>query len=108
MVASLQLAQTPRQPRLPAPYLQNPAEQRTGFTHLAARLEPAQFEVRRILADGETAVALGELASRVRASGKLIETPFAFVLTVRQGQIVHYRMLEDSHAVAVAASGQNA
>ncbi|ACO79727.1 hypothetical protein AvCA_35800 [Azotobacter vinelandii CA] len=78
------------------------------YRELAAQLAPERFEVQRILADDEQAVALGELASRVRATGRLIETPFAFVLSVRDGRIVRYRMLEDSHAVAVAASGQGA
>src|SRR3546814_15833473 len=61
-----------------------------------------------ILADDEQAVVLGELASRIKATGRLIETPFAFVLTVRDGKIVRYRMLDDSHGVAVEASGQSA
>ncbi|QTF06533.1 SnoaL-like domain-containing protein [Brenneria izadpanahii] len=78
------------------------------YRELTARLAPERFEVQRILADDDTAVALGELASRVHATGGLIETPFAFVLTVRDGRIVRYRMLEDSHAVAVAALGQSA
>ncbi|HFZ2534604.1 TPA: nuclear transport factor 2 family protein [Pseudomonas aeruginosa] len=73
------------------------------YRELAARIAPERFEVQRIFADEEQVVALGELASRVKATGRLIETPFAFVLTVRGGRIVRYRMLEDSHAVAVAA-----
>ncbi|MFE8100826.1 nuclear transport factor 2 family protein [Brenneria goodwinii] len=77
-------------------------------TELAAQIAPERFEVRRILADDEEAVAVGELASRVKATGLRITSPFAFVLTVRDGRIVRYRLLEDSHAVAVAASGQNA
>lgn len=74
------------------------------YRELVERLEPRRFEARRIVADGETAVVLGELASLVRHTGKLIETPFAFDLTVRDGKIVRYRMLEDSHAVARAAT----
>ncbi|VFR21492.1 hypothetical protein ISE1_3756 [plant metagenome] len=71
---------------------------------LAAQIEPVRFEVRKILGDDEAAVAVGELASKVKATGRLIESPFAFVLTVRDGSIVRYRMLEDSYAVATAAS----
>ncbi|AXW87528.1 hypothetical protein AU509_15435 [Lonsdalea britannica] len=72
---------------------------------LVAQIAPERFEVRRILADAEEAVAVGELASRVKATGRLITSPFAFVLTVRDGKIVRFRMLEDSHAVAAAVSG---
>ncbi|HGM8383677.1 TPA: nuclear transport factor 2 family protein [Pseudomonas aeruginosa] len=78
------------------------------YRELAARLAPERFEVQKILADNEVAVALGELASRVSATDRLIESPFAFVLTIRDGRIVRYRMLEDSHAVATAVSAQNA
>lgn len=73
------------------------------FRDLIGAIEPRRFEVRSVLADGERAVILGELASLVRSTGRLIETEFAFDLTVKQGRIVRYRMLEDSHAVAQAA-----
>lgn len=72
------------------------------FLELARRLEPRRFEVQRIVADGETAVLIGELASWVKDTGSLIETPFAFDLVVRDGRIVRYRLFEDSHAVARA------
>lgn len=69
------------------------------FTDLLHHIEPQQFDVRTILASGENAVILGDLASLVKATGKLIESEFAFDLTVRGGLIVRYRMLEDSYAV---------
>lgn len=74
------------------------------FRELAERIEPRGIKIRRILADEETAVVLGYLESLVRATGKLIRSPFAYDLTVREGKIVRYRMLEDSHAVARAAA----
>jgi hypothetical protein len=74
------------------------------FRELAERIEPRGAKVRRILADDETAVVLGDLESVVRATGKLIRSPFVYDLTVQGGKIVRYRMLEDSHAVARAAA----
>lgn len=74
------------------------------FRELAASIEPRGVEVRRILADAEAAVVLGDLESVVRATGKTIRSAFAYDLTVQEGRIVRYRMLEDSHAVARAAS----
>lgn len=73
------------------------------FRELAERIEPRDVKVRRILADDENAVVLGDLESLVRATGKLIRSPFAYDLTVKKGKIMRYRMLEDSHAVARAA-----
>lgn len=78
------------------------AEVAAFFTDLLHYIEPQRFEVREILATGDTAVILGDLVSLVRATGKLIETEFAFDLTVREGVIVRYRMLEDSYAVEQA------
>ncbi|MCM2505517.1 nuclear transport factor 2 family protein [Aureimonas altamirensis] len=74
------------------------------FRELAERIEPRGAKVRRILADEQTAVVLGDLESLVRATGKLIQSPFAYDLTVQDDKIVRYRMLEDSHAVARAAA----
>ena len=74
------------------------------YRELASQVLPVRFEVQKILGDGETAVAFGDLASQVRATGRFIESPFAFVLTISDGKITRYRMLEDSHAVAAAAS----
>ncbi|SFQ56263.1 hypothetical protein SAMN05421810_109229 [Amycolatopsis arida] len=62
-----------------------------------------RFTVHRIVADGQDAVALGELRSRVRATGQLIESPFAIHLTVADGKITRYVLLEDSWRVAEAA-----
>lgn len=52
---------------------------------------------------GNRAIALGELESRVKSTGKLIVSEFAFDLTFRDGLIVRFRMFEDSFAVAQAA-----
>ena len=43
-------------------------------------LERIRFEVNDILASDDHAVILGELATRVRATGKVIETEFGIVL----------------------------
>lgn len=57
-----------------------------------------------ILADGNRVIGLGELASRIRETGKLIETEFAFDFTVEDGQVIRFRMFEDSFAVAQAVA----
>jgi ketosteroid isomerase-like protein len=67
-----------------------------------ALLTPIRFDVEAILADDDRAVIVGELASRVTATERLIETAFALVLTIRDGEISRFRMLEDSFAVSRA------
>ena len=68
-----------------------------------AMIERISFEVRDVLASDERAVILGSLASRLKRTGKIIKTDFAIVLTVANGEIVRFQMLEDSFAVSQAA-----
>ena len=52
------------------------------------------------LVDGERAVVLGSFDSLLTASGRVVSSEAAVVMTVRNGLIVRYRILEDSYAVA--------
>ncbi|GAB3482183.1 nuclear transport factor 2 family protein [Amycolatopsis cihanbeyliensis] len=72
------------------------------FARFGDYLERDRFEVRRIIADGPHAVVIGELRSRVRATGRIIESPFAVDITVQDGLITRYVMFEDSWRVAEA------
>ena len=74
------------------------------FVHdLRKLVEPIRFEVHDIVANYKRAVILGDLASRSKRTGKVVETAFAFVLTIAGDEITHFRMLEDSFAVSQAA-----
>ena len=42
-------------------------------------------------------------ATKIKATGKVIEGTFALVLTIQGNEIVRFQMLEDSYATAVAA-----
>lgn len=68
-----------------------------------ALTEPLSFAVEEIIASEAQAVVLGQLASRIKATDKVVETAFAIVLTVSSAEIVRFRMLEDSFAVSRAA-----
>jgi uncharacterized protein len=50
-------------------------------------------------------VILDSLASKFKRIGKMVKTDFAIVLTVGNGEIVRFQMLEDSFAVSQAACG---
>ncbi|WP_118137621.1 nuclear transport factor 2 family protein [Oceanicella sp. SM1341] len=76
----------------------------TFLRETSARIERVRLDVDDVLANEKRAVILGSLASRVRSTGKLIETSFAIVLTIQEGQIAHFQMLEDSFAVSCAAT----
>jgi ketosteroid isomerase-like protein len=68
-----------------------------------AMIERISFEVHDILAGDNRAVILGSLASKFKRTSKIVKTDFAIVLTVANGQIVRFQMLEDSFAVSQAA-----
>ena len=68
-----------------------------------AETEPVRFDVTEILASEVRAVIVGELATRVKATGKMIESDFVIILTVKDGLIARFQMLEDSFAVSKAA-----
>jgi ketosteroid isomerase-like protein len=75
-----------------------------AFIHgLRDLTDPVRFDVQSVLSDQDRAVIVGDLASRVRSTGRIIETAFAIVLTIKDMQITRFQMLEDSFAVSQAA-----
>lgn len=71
----------------------------------ATLLTSESLVVQDILANENRAMVLGALASRVNATGKLIETSFVLVLEISNGLISSFKMLEDTFAVSQAARG---
>jgi ketosteroid isomerase-like protein len=61
------------------------------------------FRIEDVLASESRAVAIGELASRIVATDKVVESAFAIVLSIIDGQIERFQMIEDSFAVSRAA-----
>ena len=68
-----------------------------------ALTEPLTFDVDDVMASDVRAVIVGELATRIKATDKVVETAFAIVLTISGDQILRFQMLEDSFAVSLAA-----
>ena len=61
------------------------------------------LDVEDISASDARAVIVGELATRIKATDKVVETAFAIVLTISGDRIMRFQMLEDSFAVSRAA-----
>jgi ketosteroid isomerase-like protein len=85
---------------------------RTGAAAMADFVRDAQrlltrekLDVQDLLASDTRAVILGQLASRVNTTGRLIESQFAIVLTFTGEKVSSFLLLEDSFAVAAAARG---
>lgn len=67
------------------------------------RTEPIMFDVEDILASEARAVIVGALKTRIKATDKVIDSQFAIILTIADGRIGRFQMLEDSFAVSYAA-----
>ena len=70
-----------------------------------AMIDRITFEVHDILASDKRAAILGSLTSKLKRNGNVVTTDFAIVLTVANGEIVRFQMLEDSLAVSQMARG---
>jgi ketosteroid isomerase-like protein len=75
------------------------------FREIRALTEPVKFEVEDILGSPNRAAILGELATRIKSSGQVINTQFAIVLTISGNEIKRFQMLEDSFDVSRAVRG---
>jgi ketosteroid isomerase-like protein len=65
--------------------------------------EPVKFDIQDVLASDARAVIVGELATRIKATGRVIESAIAIILTVSEGEVTRFQMLEDSFGVSRAA-----
>jgi uncharacterized protein len=65
--------------------------------------ESISLEVEDILASTNRAAIVGALQTRVKATGKIITTQFAIILTMAGDVVTRFQMLEDSFDVSKAA-----
>ena len=70
---------------------------------IRALTEPITFVVEDILASDSRAAIIGALETRIKATGKIIATQFAIILTIKGDLVTRYQMLEDSFGVSKAA-----
>lgn len=60
------------------------------------------LEPRKFLADGDTVAVIGFTKCRVKATGKMYETDFVHVATVKDGKITRFQEFFDTFAAAEA------
>lgn len=65
--------------------------------------EPLAFEVEDILVSETRAAIVGSLRSRIKATGRTTASQFALVLTIADGIVTRFQMLEDSFDLSKAA-----
>lgn len=70
---------------------------------LGSLTEPLSFDVEDILASDYRAAIIGALQTRIKATGKVMVSQFAIVLTITKGVVTRFQMLEDSFNLSRAA-----
>ena len=67
------------------------------FARIATEYEDFRIDVHRLLADGDTVVALGRYhATSHRATGKPLDAQFVHVWDVRDGKLVRFQQYTDT------------
>jgi len=65
--------------------------------------EPLKFDVEDILASEHRVAIVGSLETKIKATGRVTATQFAIILTIAEGVVTRFQMLEDSFDVSKAA-----
>ena len=63
------------------------------------------FEAQEYFSWGDKVVVLGHERQRVKTTGRVVETEWAMVFTMRSGKIARFHNFVDTHALAVAHRG---
>jgi ketosteroid isomerase-like protein len=69
---------------------------------IRALTEPVTFDVEDILASDSRAAIIGALKTKIKATGRIAATQFAIILTITEGLVTRFQMLEDSFDVSKA------
>ena len=75
------------------------------WRQIEEHLDNQHFTISDFLSNGTRIVVIGELESKLRATGRLIPTESVFDLQVVEEEITRFLMFEDTHAVAQAFVG---
>ncbi|PYF74048.1 nuclear transport factor 2 family protein [Pedobacter nutrimenti] len=88
-----------------APWLgkrENKRQIKAFFELLWQNTEPVTAQIEHILAEGDFAVATGHFSSKMLRSSQIYSSIFSAHFTIKNGQIVRYRFLEDSNGLVEA------
>ncbi len=69
------------------------------FKALGESLEPQQFDLNDFIAQDNKVVVLGYQKGRAKPTGRLYETEFVNVWTIRNGKFIEFRVYNDTAAL---------
>jgi ketosteroid isomerase-like protein len=76
------------------------------FREIRVLTEPVKFEVEDILGSSSRAAIIGALETKIKKTGKIMTSQFAIILTINDGQITRFQMLEDSFDLSRSARSE--
>lgn len=77
-------------------------EVRQFYQLLWKHTEPLSANIDHIFVDGDKAVISGAFSTRMLPTGRVVDSLFFIQMTIENGLITRYRLLEDSYAVSQA------
>ncbi|MFI1582840.1 nuclear transport factor 2 family protein [Embleya sp. NPDC020630] len=93
----------PHPPGIPwVPVVDSADGMRVFFELLQTHVQPKEFDLHQVIAEGDDVILVGHMVSEVKKTGRDIDTAFALHTTVRDGRITRYHLYEDTYAVARA------
>ena len=72
---------------------------------LASTVEYTTFEPREFIAQGDQVVVIGSERARVKATGRVVDTDWVMVFTIRDGKVVRFRDYYDTAPSLAALRG---
>ena len=70
---------------------------------LQSLTEPQSFEVDDVLANENRAIIVGSLRTCLKTTSRITSSQFALILTIAEGVVTRFQMLEDSYDMSKAA-----
>ena len=74
------------------------------FQQLGSNVDFEVFEVKELIAEGDSVVVTGRERGRVKSSGKTYEQDWVLLFKVRGGKVTHFHCYDNTSAVAEAFS----
>ena len=72
------------------------------FSILSATEDLQNFQAEEFIAEGDTVISIGTLKTRLKETGKLLQTPWVHVFNFHKGKISEFRSFYDTDAVVEA------
>ena len=85
-------------------YFRGKEKCRIFFGHVANDVDIVEFTQNEFLFDGQQAAVVGRLVLKFHSTGRVYDSEYAHILTVKDGQIVRFRDFQNSAKAAAVCN----